>query len=112
MDRRNFLVSAAAGGLLLPAGLVLADDRKSGARTSRPPKVGGAAAGALPAQPKARVSSSAAMSSLVLSGQRTQASLGFGYGTVSTPCRPHRPDAHAPCLAGLAGRAFHGLHGR
>jgi molybdate transport repressor ModE-like protein len=49
MQRRQFMLSAAAGGLLLPTGLVLADDIK---RKVRPPPTGG---GTPPASPKARV---------------------------------------------------------
>ena len=113
MDRRNFLVSATAGGLLLPAGLVMADEKKPRAKTPKPPKGGGGTTP--PVSPKARVIvigggmagatvakylrlwgdavevtliernpqyTSNIMSSLVLSGQRTLASLGFGYGTL------------------------------
>ena len=126
MDRRHFLMSSAAGGLLLPASHVFADDhresgrkrsggRSSGEQSSTTTPSGNVATP--PANPKARVIvigggmagatvakylrlwgdavdvtliertaqyQSNIMSSLVLTGQRTMASLRFNYDTLQS----------------------------
>ena len=111
MQRRQILMSAAAGGLLLPAGLVLADGKKKPVAPPTPgggtppasPKarvivVGGGMAGATVAKylrlwgdavdvtliERASQYTSNIMSSLVLTGQRSLASLGFGYGKLQS----------------------------
>ncbi len=111
MDRRQFLMSSAASGLLLPAGLVLADDRPASKTKSPAPIVaapsapksrviviGGGMAGATLAkylrlwgdavevtliERNARYLSNI-MSSLVLTGQRTMSSLTFNHGALKT----------------------------
>jgi sulfide dehydrogenase [flavocytochrome c] flavoprotein chain len=111
MDRRNFLMSSAASGLLLPSGLVLADEHES-RRTKTPPPIvpvatsaksrviviGGGMAGATLAK-YLRLWGDAVevtliernpqylsniMSSLVLTGQRTMASLSFNYNALKS----------------------------
>ncbi len=111
MDRRQFVRSAASAGLLLPAGLVLADGNKAPKRVPPSPAplpavapkarvivIGGGMAGATVAKylrlwgdavevtliernPKYL---SNIMSSLVLTGQRTLASLSFDYAALQS----------------------------
>lgn len=111
MDRRQFVRSAASAGLLLPAGLVLADSKKAAKVTPPSPSpapaaaakarvivIGGGMAGATVAK-YLRLWGDAVevtlieryprylsniMSSLVLTGQRTMSSLSFDYAALQS----------------------------